>query len=238
MNTAELITQLKQDIDEVYTAGTASGYKSFWDDLTNNNNINVDCRYMFYGAYWTNEIFTPPYPIKPNPNGSYNRYMFQASGITKVSTQQMDFSEANTLRQTFAMSNVEEVEMVVDEATLNATFENLTTLTDLELTVSANTSYSGAFDGCSGLVNLTIDGTIGKAGFDLTDSTNLTLESIKSVLLACNKANANIVITLPEYCEGNTVNTQNACMGVDSDDGELINAYGEAMSNGYTISFN
>lgn len=226
MTTADLLNEIKTDINEVYEAG----YKSFWDDYTNKNNITVDCRYMFYGPYWTNEIFTPPYPIKPNKNNS--RYMFQESGITKVSTKQIDFSEATTLRQTFVQSYVEEVEMVVDKATLNATFDGVDTLEKLDLTVSENTGYSNAFNECSGLVDLTIRGTIGKAGFNLTDCVNLSVESVRSVLNACNKENANITITLPYYCIDGETDTSDICFT------ELAADYNAAIANGYLISWN
>jgi hypothetical protein len=234
MSIAEETLQLKQDFDEVY----AAGYKSFWDIFTKNATTN-DCRYMFYGENWTDEVFTPPYAIVPNPSAS--RYMFQESGITKVTSKQLDLSKAKTIRQTFALSNIEEVEIVVGYATLNATFENVETLTTLTLTVGADTTYTNAFIGCSGLTNLTIDGTIGKAGFDLSDCTNLTLESIKSVLEACNKEQANIVVTLPEYCEGGNIYTIDACMadgnyGIEG----LTTAYSNAMNklHNYSISFN
>ena len=225
MTTADLLNEIKEDINEVYEAG----YQSFWDALTNNNNITADCRYLFYGEYWTDKAFKPPYAIKPNKNN--NRYMFQESNITKVSTKQIDFSEATTLRQTFVQSNVEEVEMVVDKATLNATFDGVDTLKKLDLTVSDSTNYSNAFNGCSGLTDLTINGTISKAGFDLTDCVYLSVESIKSVLEACNKENANITITLPYYCiDGKTI-TADICFT------QLPNEYNAANANGYLISW-
>ena len=173
--------------------------------------------------------------------------MFQASGITKVSKKQMDFSETAALRQTFVQSYVEEVEMVVDKTTLNATFDGVDTLTKLDLTVSENTSYSNAFNGCSGLTELRIwgkkyndegtdfeliNGTIGKGGFDLTDCVNLSVASIKSVLEACNKKNANITITLPYYCiDGKTI-TSDICFM------QLSEEYNAAIANGYLISWN
>ena len=230
MTTADLLTEIKADIDEVYEAG----YKSFWDAYTNKNKITTDCRYMFAGAAWTNDSFKPPYeePLKPNPTAS--RYMFQDSGITKITKEQIDFSEATNLRQTFSQSNIEEAYVDASKAYLYNTFETIQEpeATKLELIVSDKTTYRDAFKGFTSLTDLTIGGTIGTKGFDLTDCVYLSVASIKSVLEACNKENANITVTLPYNCiDGETV-TSDICFT------QLTNEYNAAIANGYLISWN
>ena len=244
MSVADNIRQLKIDIDETFKAGS----KAFWDAYTKNA-LSVDCRYMFAGAAWTNDSFKPPYdePLKPNPTAS--RYMFQDSGITKITKEQIDFSNATNLRQTFSQSNIEEAYVDASKAYLYNTFETIQDpeATKLELIVSDKTTYRDAFKGFTSLTELRIygkeyntegtefeliNGTIGNGGFDLTDCTYLSVQSIKSVLNACNKENANITVTLPYYCiDGKTI-TSDICFM------QLSEEYNAAIANDYFISWN
>lgn len=206
MTTEELIRQLKQDINEVYL----SGGNIFWNSYI--DNTKAEYRYAFYGGHWTDDAFKPNSVIVPK--GA--RFMFQNSSITKITKEQVDFSQATDLRDCFNGSAITEL--------------------DFNSTGCTNTSnLSNIFKDCSNLRVLNWEGTI-KGNLDLSDCINLTLSSIESVLKACNGTGTGLTITLPEYCEGGTVDTYDMCCGGDSE--ELMVVYAQANIAGYTFAFN
>ena len=65
------------------------------------------------------------------------------------------------------------------------TFYNCNKLHTLEvLRVIESTNFNGTFRYCRELVNLTIEGTIGQNGFDVSWSTKLTHKSLMSIINA------------------------------------------------------
>ena len=76
-------------------------------------------------------------------------------------------------------------------------FKNSKKLKTLKISTVKETSvFQNAFEGCTALENLTIDGVIGKNGFDVHWSTLLTAESYHSIITHCSKT-ATFTLTLP-----------------------------------------
>ena len=57
-------------------------------------------------------------------------------------------------------------------------------LKSLEVTFGKETGYSGTFGGCKALENLLVHGTIGQNGFNVSQSTKLTHDSLMSIINA------------------------------------------------------
>lgn len=207
MSIADNIRRLKTDIDEVYKAGVASGSNAFWDAYLTNADT-VECRYMFAGSHWTDETFKPNKTIQPRAA----RFMFQNSDVTKVSKNQIDFSKSTELRNCFDSSNI----------------------TELDFNSSSATNLSNTFAGCTNLRVLNYEGTI-KGNLDLSDTTMLSLDSLKSVLLACNGNGSGKTITFSSYCIDGETNTFSTIVA----DNDAHNAYRAALDTyGYSIAFN
>ena len=60
-----------------------------------------------------------------------------------------------------------------------------------------NQVFTGTFLNCIALENITIEGTIGQNGFDIHWSTELTAESIDSIVRALTTTKTGLTITLP-----------------------------------------
>jgi hypothetical protein len=210
----------EQGNSDGFTLGTEHGQMlerdAFWNAYTNNNKRTY-WRYAFAEQGWVDANFKPPYTIIPTSDA---RYMFQNTGITSIDETQVDFSKLSNFRDTFYSAN---------------------SLVNLRLKIKDTATFgANAFLECTSLKNLTIIGTIGGAGLDLSDCTSLSLDSIKSVLDACNKPNANITVTLPSSCtvkdaEGNEFEMETE--SIINHTPAVKTALEAAIGNKYTILF-
>lgn len=142
---------------EGFDAGKQAEYDSFWDAYQQNGN-RTSYVYAFAGQAWTDEIYNPKYPfiVISNSNG-----MFTLSKLTNVK-QPVDIRGASG--QYFNIFNTSEI------------------VTIPKLIVSESTSFSGDFDNCRKLQNITFEGTIGR-DINLQWSP-LTGESVYSIIFA------------------------------------------------------
>lgn len=176
MTIADKILRAKQDYDDVFLAGKAQGggggtdrydegfeagkqaeYDSFWNNVQENG-TRTRYNYAFAGDGWTDATFTPKYPFGAI---SHATYMFGYSLITEVK-QTLDFSTiANNLANTFTGSKIKTLRLKLSE------------------TVGANNMFMS----CADLVNLEIEGRIGKNGFNFQWSP-LSHDSLMSIINA------------------------------------------------------
>lgn len=198
---------------EGYTEGKVDGieqgkqaeYEAFWDAYQENGNRD-NYRLAFAGKGWTTENFKPKYDIRPRSNYHYMlfyesslegdlvemleecgvvldfsntagwaQYVFSGSKLTRVG--KCDFSGCNTIQSAFSGTPLHTID---------------------ELVVSATTGFSGVFNECAELQNLTISGTIGQSGLDLQWSTKLSKASIISVMNALSTTTSGLSIILPK----------------------------------------
>ena len=208
MSIAEKLATIASNVQKVYEAGIAVGraeqggqgdydYDTFWDGFQGNGG-RTNYNYAFY--YWTDAMFRPKYDIAPTINGAQD--MFHYSSITDLASllttqdRVLDFTNAASLYNTFAYSSITSLPPINLSSCTNMTlaFRNATSITAITLNnLRDDCLFDRTFNVCSGLVDLMIDGTIGKVkdsnnGFYLKDSPNLTAASVKSVIDALRDA--------------------------------------------------
>lgn len=161
---ADKLITVAENTPAVYEAGKTDEYMRFWNSYTNDRERTI-YRYAFSEAGWVDEIFKPPYPIHPKDA----RYMFQNSGITSITENQVSFASCSAMRDVFINSSI----------------------ISLRLKFGPNSSFfSTVFQGCENLENLTILETIKTNEFNVQWSTKLTHDSLMSILNALEDKSA------------------------------------------------
>lgn len=191
------------DTDAAFEAGRTAEYDDFWN-VYQNQGKRTDYQYAFPGNGWTRQNFKPKYDLKPKYGGA--TYMFRLTGITGNLTEllsnsgvSLDTSGLTTNNSMFydadGLTAIPRLDFS-NCSSLNLTFSGCTALQTLSVVVGANTSYTDTFRGCSALINLTVEGTVGKNGLNLKDSASLTKDSIASVINALSTATSGLTATL------------------------------------------
>ena len=162
---AELEAALKNE-GAGYENGMKAEYDRFWDSFQANG-IAANYNYRF-SMVWNDVTYRPKYPIKINSSGGAQQ-IFYYSGVT------------NTIVDIVALTGVQ----------FYCTFMYARSLVTIPRLVLTNTSYfNNAFRECFALENLNIEGVLGGAGFDVSDSTKLTHDSLMSIINALETKNS------------------------------------------------
>ena len=215
MSIAEKILRAKEDYDAVYEAGYEKGkseggdteaayeqgkadgkqaeWNAFWDRYQENG-TKTDYRYGFCGRGWNEETFNPKYSIAPTGDGV--QCMFRYSGMKKLNSSQVDFSQCNNIIDTFRESLMEELGVLDFTKVhrgyggLNGTFNSCTQLRKIEKIIMpmGNTRseeiQNNGFTNCTSLVEIRFEGK-------LFENQNfqwcpLSVESMKSIISCLN----------------------------------------------------
>lgn len=143
-------------IADVFTEGKKAEHNNFWDVFQSNGKAVIS--YMFYGACWTDDIYTPKYPIVFNTSAN------AVFGMSKITDTKVDIS--------IPMSGV--IQTFYGAGSL---------ITIPSLTVTENTTFSSWFSACKALQNITIHGTIGNTiSFSVCPLSKKSVENIVSAL--------------------------------------------------------
>ena len=161
MNIAEKLIRQKQDFDKVYEAGKKDYQGDFWD-IYQGNGMAKSYAYSFGGAGWTDDIYNPKYDIIINYTAAY---MYAETKITDTKIV-IDLANGAGSRSTSYMFNASSL------------------VTIRKLIVSETTQFSNTFRNCKALENITIEGTIGQNGFDVSYSNKLSATSLMSIIKA------------------------------------------------------
>jgi hypothetical protein len=173
------LDEMPNAINEVHEAGKQAEYDAFWNAFQLNGSRN-DYRYAFsYTQSWTDELFKPKYPITSlGNNNSVGMFMYNTTLTdTKVPIKIASYGSskgdaANTFFQCNQLKKIRK--FIVDE----------------------NTTFRQAFNFCSSLEELNIEGVIGQNGFDVHWSTKLNKASITSIVNALSTTTSGLSITL------------------------------------------
>lgn len=200
MTTADKLTRLKTDFDDVYNKGyeqgkaegsTDSYYDTFWDAFQQNGE-RTGYNYAFFNQQaWNNSNWKPKY----NMNISNGTQMFRECGdidmIERLKEQNITFdtSQATDLNHIFYLAQVTTIPEI---SCVNTKNDNLTMLFNGSkqlhtikkfIIQKRHTGGSSLFSNCLALENIVIEGEIG-SNIDFKNSSLLTVESAKSILLA------------------------------------------------------
>ena len=131
MSIADKLTQIANNVPNVYNSGKTNGYNEgvgagsaqgfllgrhqeyidFWNSFTENW-TRVNYRYSFGGVGWNEKTFNPPQTIKP----TNAQYLFYAAGIVKVTKAQLALSNnTNSTGVFYACSSLAEIEEIQEE---------------------------------------------------------------------------------------------------------------------------
>ena len=172
MSIAEKLTAIAENEQKVFDAGKKAEYDRFWDSFQNNGN-RLNYSYAFSmgsnwaGGGWDDDLYNPKYPISVTGlNNITGTYQY----TEKISDTKVEISVGQIVNGT-------------QTGNMLSTFLNAKGLVTIrKLTVDETVVFSGTFNGCFSLENLTMAGTIGQNGFNVSDSTKLTHDSLMSII--------------------------------------------------------
>lgn len=191
-----LLADMPGEIDRVYQKAGAD----FWDKVSK----GMD-RYHFAGDGWNVNTFYPqgrftcasgnPQYLFAYHNRRHEPYDF-AQRIADCGAEFV-FTGASKIDYGFFCANVTTLPALdfSNMTKLTGTFSGCSVLHTIgQITLGAATEYSQVFSGCTALENLTISGTIGQNGFNVSECP-LSPQSLQSILSAL-KPGAGKTLTL------------------------------------------
>ena len=200
---------MSNGVDEVYDKGKSDGYNAgyaegesagyntgyqaqydlFWDTIQKNGE-RTDYQYAFAGMYYYGDIFYPKYDIKPvgSVEGMWRKgYTWidlvdrcEKCGIT------IDYSKVTKFNNFMYINSFYRIG-VIDCSSCNDmtyAFNNAASLKTIDKLIlhEGITTYLYAFANSALLQNITIEGTIAGDKFDISSHTNLTHDSLMSII--------------------------------------------------------
>lgn len=189
MSITEKLTTIAENEPKVYDAGKRAQYDEFWDNYQDNGN-RTQYNYAFAGYGWTDETFAPKYDMKMEKA----ERVFANAKITSVKALlekyrvTIDFSECTGLANMFAGSTITEMGVIdtTSASSLNNVFYMGTKITTIDKLIlksdGSQTLNNTTFQSMNALQNIIFEGVIGKNGFNVQWSTNLSHDSLISTL--------------------------------------------------------
>ena len=167
--------------EEGFEAGKQDEYNAFWGGFLMNGNRN-DFRYAFaYTEGWTDETYNPNNEIIIRGSGNSFRMFMYNSNITDTKVPIAFLKNANG----------------TGYGEISSSFSNCTSLRIIrKIIVDETTRFTTAFDNCTSLKELYIEGVIAQSGFDVHWSTKLNKASITSIINALSTTTTGLSITL------------------------------------------
>ena len=180
----------------------------FWGNLQDYGNSKDYI--ATFGAAWTEETFKPKYDFIPT-----NAYMMFRSNTLKIDLEQyltnlgvkLDLSKATNLQYLFYNSAFTRIGLVDATSCINATVfdstfnncKNLITIDKIILRTGSTAEFnSAAFNGCSALENITMEGQIKKSGLNMKSCTKLSKASIENIISCLSTESTGQSITLSQ----------------------------------------
>lgn len=183
-----------------FDIGRKAQYDEFWDDVQ-----NFGKRTSYNGVFfqWGDSAFYPKYDLIPIGNASS---MFQQIKVKNFKQRlidcgvTLDLSKATNVNYLFSVAEVTHVPVIntTSASSLASIFYNcrIVDIEKLILKSDGSQTFSDSFKWCESLVNLIIEGTIGKSGLDLRWSTKLSKASIISIINTLSTTTSGLSITL------------------------------------------
>lgn len=187
MSIAEKLKTVAENEQKVFDAGKRAEYDRFWDDYQQNGNRTI-YETAFGGEGWTNEMFKPKY----NMQIANGYMMFRNAQMTGDFVELLeglnitfDTSNCTNFNYMFYGAKFERLGVIscIKGGAISYCFGHCTqlkTIDKLILKENASTAFTSAFDGCSRLENIEVEGAIwANISFHVSP---LTVASMKSVI--------------------------------------------------------
>lgn len=229
MSIAEKLKTIAENEQWVYNHGYDSGfhygyekalydnkqeYDEFWDTFQDNGN-RTDYQCGFGGKGWTKDNFKPKYDIKPKWGGATCMFRcFGFEGNFREHLEQLgrtlDTSGLNGVTQLFYQaSGITELPFLDFGNATNSfsqNFNGCTSLQKLHFKMNEKATFDNTcFNGCSSLVDLTVEGTIGSS-INLADAVLLNRASIESVINALSPTVSGKALSISQQAVANAFN--------------------------------
>lgn len=199
----EKIIQAANNVPIVYQTGYSDSENDFWEQFQQGGSRT---NYEYGFSNWGQEYIRPKYKVVLSggtKQGERLVSMFDGcSNLKIIEKEYFDFSQHNysptgSVTSTFGNYAIfrycESLEEIQDIG-LNAnfiyylTFAYCSKLKKIEkIRVTETTTFSGVFNYSEAIEDITIEGTIGQNGFNISWSPNLTKESIVSIVSALSE---------------------------------------------------
>lgn len=183
MSIAKKLSTIAENMTKVYAAGADSGSDGEYDEGYATGYADGEAvgkenqKLIFWNEYFQN-----------GTRYNWNNAFFGQGWNDKTYNPSLNFGNVKYCNNMFSLSGITDIKVTLDltnSTSANSIFLSSTSLKNIPLLiVHKGLTFSTTFKGCSALENLTIQGVIGKNGFDVSDSTKMTKESLLSILNA------------------------------------------------------
>ena len=194
MNIADKLTTIAENVSKVYDSGYSKAESDFWDGVQDYGN-RVYVEGMF--SYWGCEYIRPKYKVVHNGSSSYRilQMFYRNSKLKKIEKEYFDLSAYTPTTSAssgdsayLVFAQCPELEVIEDIGLQGGgyyfTFFSNPKLHTIEvMRCVKNGQYSGVFNGCYALENITIEGEIGQS-ISFSACSKLTHESLMSIINA------------------------------------------------------
>jgi hypothetical protein len=179
--------------DEGFEDGKQTENQEFWTNFLSGLN-QEDCRYAMAGGGWNDNSFNPNVSFTAAQGSNLGGFFYYSAiedlaGILKRNNVVWDFSGALSVSNFAYNSDIVNFPLLdisgatdMSRAFYGLKGDNITL--PIRLNDDGSQVFSSAFNGSTGLVNLTIYGTIGQNGFNVAACTQLTHDSLMSIINA------------------------------------------------------
>lgn len=211
---ADKLIEIAENEQKIYQAGIEQGGKSFydefWDNFLNRTNLQQTTACLFAGAGWSEETFNPPYYLDFLTDG-YQMFVY-CSYISKEKLAMIDYSKMNRLQGAFNSTKLIELPIIdargaTTLSSMCAWSSKLVSVEKIILKDDGSQIVTYIFQNCISLENVEIEGTIGQNGFDIHWSTQLTKDSIKSIINALSTTANDLTVKLSKTAVNNAFTT-------------------------------
>lgn len=173
---------ISEGTSQGYTIGFEDGKRSFWGVFQNyGKSEGANYYYAFYADRFDDTTYNPEYDIIVEEGITTGRNVFQGCTLTDI-----------------------KVSFYANSNSTNLCFYGASKLKRIPLFyVYETTAYDRTFQGCGELVELTMGGTIGKNGFDVSACKKLNRASIESIINALSATISGLTVTLSKEAVDN-----------------------------------
>ncbi len=174
--------------DEVYKKGISNAELEFWKGFTLNG-TKQNYYYAFMSTDFTDKTI-PEGLCKPRVRLGCMFYQYLGKKLplgidcSEFKNTNASMHASQMFRYSSLLTEIYDIGLPVQK-TYEYAFEGCNSLTKISVIRSdENTLWNGTFNTCSNLVELEIEGKIGKNGFNVSSCLNLTHDSLMSIINA------------------------------------------------------
>ena len=201
----------EEELQAKYDEGVQAEYDRFWNAVQHNG---TPCNYnnAFSGVVWNKDSFKPKYKITPSTHTQSAREMFQyfnfgemvVENMAELTYDMMDMSECTNNSQVHAMfQNATFKRIEIDLSGVSGALNNLFQcnnggrIYNIRAKINAS-AFNNCFSNATMLETLILEegSTIGGSGFNVQWSTNLSKDSITSIVNALSSATSGLAVIL------------------------------------------